>query len=103
MLKIFKYIFPFIKNKYIIVFVVFLVIIIFFDKNSLVYQAKNRAKINKIKEEQNYYIEEIKKDRESLRKMSDPKFIEKIGREEYLMKADDEDIFIIVFDSINSK
>ena len=53
--------------------------------------------LNKLEEEKAFYEEEIKKtitDLEDLK--SNPKSLEKFAREKYLMKKDNEELFVIV-------
>jgi len=70
---------------------------LFFDRNNLISQFELRSKLNQLKEDKQYYIEEIKKDRKDmLELLSNPKNLEKFAREKYLMKKDNEDIFLIV-------
>jgi len=99
MKKILKTLYKYIKNKYIITLIIFAIVITFIDNNSLLYQCSNKKKLKKLKEEKNYYINEIRQDREKLIKMKDINYLERFGREEYKMKKDSEDIFIIVYDS----
>ena len=47
--------------------------------------------------EKQYYISEIEKDRQAtFELMTDTLTLEKFGREQYLMKRDNEDIYLIV-------
>lgn len=93
---IIKY-YPFIVNKYAIATVVFLFILIFSDRNGLVNQFEQKSNYNKVLKENEYFKTEITKlqyDHDNL--FSNPKNLEKYAREKYLMKRDDEDVFIIV-------
>ena len=50
-----------------------------------------------IKKEKEYYMVEIEKNRQELQSLiSDKKNLEKFAREKYLMKKDDEEIFVIL-------
>lgn len=85
------------KNKYFLISLAFLVWMIFFDKNDLFSQYQYRQQVNKLKEEREFYQKEtdkVKKDLDEL--TSDPKKLEKFAREKYLMKKDNEDVFVIV-------
>ncbi len=89
--------YSFIVNKYAIATAVFLFILIFSDRNGLLYQWEQSRTYSKVLEENEYFKEEIKKlqyDHDNL--FSNPKNLEKYAREKYLMKRDDEDVFIIV-------
>ncbi len=86
-----------IKNKYIIATVVFIVFIIFGDKNNVVEQYNLRKQYNKVKTEHDYYIEQIAKAKKDYNELfSNDRNLEKFAREKYLMKRDNEDVFVIV-------
>ena len=85
------------KNKYFLVSIAFLVWMIFFDKNDLFSQYQYRQQVNKLKQEREFYQKEtdkVKKDLDEL--TSNPKKLEKFAREKYLMRKDNEDVFVIV-------
>jgi cell division protein FtsB len=85
------------KNKYVITGILFLIWLLFFDRNDLVSQYKSRNELRKLEEEKKFFIEEIKKDNENLTDLkTNPKTLEKFAREKYLMKKDNEEIFVIV-------
>mgnify|MGYP001018485808 FL=1 len=87
----------FLKNKYFITTVVFLVLMIFLDRNNLISQYKLRKELNGLREELKFYSEQAVKDSIELnRLLSDSLELEKLGREKYMMKRDSEDIYIIV-------
>lgn len=88
--------------KYIIVCVVGVLIVVFFDENSVLAHIGNKQRISELKSEIEYYegIHQANKDRiHELEK--NPKAIEKIARERYFMKTDDEDIFVLSDDEQN--
>jgi len=85
------------KNKYFLVSLAFLVWMVFFDKNDLFSQYQYRQQVSKLKQEREFYQKEtdkVKKDLDEL--TSNPKKLEKFAREKYLMKKDNEDVFVIV-------
>jgi cell division protein FtsB len=87
----------FLRNKYAIALIAFIVWMIFFDRNDLISQFSAKKKLNKLEKDRKYYIEEIKKNEEDMKNlMTDPKNLEKFGREKYLMKKDNEEVFVIV-------
>ena len=93
----FKKILPWLKNKYIFTSLAFLIWMLFFDRNDIISQFELRNKFHQLQEDRAYYIEEIKKDRQEMRDLlTNPKNLEKFAREKYLMKKDNEDIFLIV-------
>lgn len=85
------------KNKYFITVIVLFLWILFFDKNDIGTQIEFRKDVQKLQEERNYYAKENAEITKSLKELkTNPKKIEKMAREKYLMKRDNEDIFIIV-------
>ena len=88
---------PFLKNKYLLTGVVFLVLVLFLDRNNLISQYKMRKELNSLKKELQFYRDEAEKDSIELSRLTgDSLELEKLGREKYLMKRDSEDIYIIV-------
>ena len=86
-------------NKYTIVGLLFVVWIALFDKYSFIDQLQLRAKISQMEKEKKYYqkkIEEDKRKKDEL--LGNRDNLEKFAREQYLMKRENEDIFIIVKD-----
>lgn len=86
------------EHKFLWTSVAFLVLILFFDQNSLIINmAPVRKSISALKKEQQYYIDKIHNDSLMLYELeTNDNNLEKFAREHYYMKADDEDIFIIV-------
>jgi len=85
------------KNRYFIAAAIFLVWIAFFDQNNLITQIQYRLELNKLEEEREFYQEEIKQIRADLKELkTNPKTLEKFAREKYLMKKDEEEVFVIV-------
>jgi len=85
------------KNKYFLVTLAFVVYMIFFDKNDLFSQYQYYQQVHKLKQERDFYLKETAKVNKDLDELtSDPKKLEKFARERYLMKKDNEDVFVIV-------
>lgn len=82
--------------KYVVVCVLGILIVGFLDENSVLSHFNNVNRIGELREEIVKYEEINAKNKEQIRKLQeDPKAIEKIARERYFMKADDEDIFVL--------
>ncbi len=89
------------KNKYFIVTIAFIVWMLFFDKNDLVSQVEYRQQVNTLKEERDFYTKETEKVTKDLDELtSNPQKLEKFAREKYLMKKDNEDVFVIVKEKV---
>lgn len=86
-----------VKNKYFIAFAVFFVWILFFDRYSLIYQIKLISNRNGLENQKEFFREEIVRDSTKLYELrTNQESLEKFGREEYLMKKDNEDVFLII-------
>ena len=58
---------------------------------------KDLSNLKELRREKAYYIEEIKSDSVKLNELkTNIKNLEKFAREQYLMKRDNEDIFIVI-------
>jgi len=83
---------------------VFLIWMTFFDKIDMFFLFGYRSELGKLKSDKAYYTSEIEKNKaDMLELMSDPEHLEKYAREHYLMKKDNEDIFLFVNDSISEE
>jgi cell division protein FtsB len=77
--------------------ILFAVWMIFFDSSSVLNRKKYREKLNTLKQEKHFFLEEIKKDSILSQKLlSDSSEIEKFARENYLMKKEKEDVFLVI-------
>ena len=84
------------KNKFLLAGTAFVLWIVFFDENDLILQSRRKAELKELKASKAYYIQEIEKERKVLEELrSNPAAIEKFAREQYMMKRDNEDLFII--------
>ncbi len=85
------------RNKYFLVSSCFLVWLLFFDRNDLLSQYEYRTQLNKFKDEKAFYIQEIEKVKTDLNELTtNRERLEKFAREKYLMKKDDEDVYVII-------
>lgn len=87
------------NNKYLIATLAFAVIIIFIDQYNIFFQIKNFKKLREAKEKVEFYEKGIKNQQEILDKLhNDSVMMERIAREKYMMKRDNEVIYIIQAD-----
>lgn len=93
-------IFRFVSNKYVIILVLFVVWMGFFDENSFLNHRELDEEIEKLEGANEYYKKQIDADQKVIDNLNDPDSLEKYAREEYKMKKDNEDIFIIEYDTI---
>jgi len=84
------------KNKYIVALIVFVSIMLFFDKSDLFTQMSRTRQLKELEESKQYYISKIATERKELENLrSNPLTLEKYARERYLMKKNNEDLFLI--------
>ncbi len=82
--------------KYLIVVVLGCIMVGFVDDNSMLRRLQLQMQIADLQEEIEKYRSMNDADTKQLRDLQrDPRAVEKIARERYFMKADDEDIFVL--------
>lgn len=82
--------------KYLIVVVLGCIMVGFVDDNSMLRRLQLQMQINDLQDEIEKYRSMNDADTKQLRDLQrDPRAVEKIARERYFMKADDEDIFVL--------
>lgn len=87
--------FRYVSSIYIVILILFLVWMLFFDTNSWFIHQELNDDIDALEDNKDFYIEEIKKDNTFIEKMKDSLEQEKFAREKYYLKKENEDIFII--------
>ncbi len=92
-----KYLKPF-KNLYVLIFVVFVIWMLFFDANSWLIHRELNADMDDLDNEKEYYQKEIAKDNKAIKELSTEEGIEKMARQKYYMKKENEDIYIIEYE-----
>ena len=95
-MKLFSYIPSFLKNKFFLSTAFFAIWILFFDKNDILTQIDRGNELTSLKKSKEYYNGQITQERKISEELqSNPATIEKYAREKYLMKRENEDLFII--------
>ena len=87
----------FFKNFYFLSLAFFLFWLAFIDSNDLFMQADLSGKKQELLDSKAFYQErilEVKNDKAALE--SNPELLEKLAREKYLMKKENEDLYIVV-------
>lgn len=86
-----------IKNKYAITLAAFFIWLVFFDQNDLWNQYKLKRELRNLEQDKAYYQEQIELTRNDLENLlNDNEKLERYAREKYLMKKNNEEIFVIV-------
>lgn len=95
--KFWQITFPILRNKYTLTLLIFGVWIILFDQNNLLDRYHDVKKLNQLMQEKEYFIHKIDEDQRRMKELiSDKENLEKFAREEYLMKRDNEDVFLVI-------
>lgn len=95
---------PFFRNRYFLTFLAFFIWMLFFDQHDIVSQIKLRSELHKLQDDKQYYKEEVSRTKSDLDDLlTNPARLEKFAREKYLMKREDEDVFIIVRETDDQK
>lgn len=85
---------PFVK--YVLISVVGVVLVGFVGQNSMLAHMRNMHYISELSEEIDEYNARAREDMRKIRELDrNPKALERIARERYFMKHDDEDIFVL--------
>ena len=85
--------------KYLVISISFLIWMTFLDTNSLLIHAELNREIKKLKKKRDALNKEILDDKSLIEKLNDIDSLEHYAREEYNLKKENEDIFIIEFQS----
>jgi len=84
------------RNKYLITFAVFLIWIFFIDTFDVLTQIKMKKEIKQLKKQEEFYRSEIKQDSTMLYNLNNnAEEQERFARERFLMKKENEDLFIV--------
>ena len=95
-----SFIFKIITNVFVVILIPFIIWMLFFDENSYLVHRKFNKEIKDLESTISFYKTKIEKDKETIKKLEDSLELERFAREKYLMKKENEDIYIIEFDTI---
>ncbi len=95
-MKLFRHIPSWLKNKYLLTSVGFIVWIVFFDDRDLINNNQHHQELRALEKSRDHFTKEINTiSRELSQLKNDAAILEKYAREKYRMKKDNEDLFII--------
>lgn len=97
-----KYLKPF-KNIYLLVFIVFVIWMLFFDAHSWLFHHELNGDMNELEYQKEHYKNEMAKDKKAIKELSTDEGVERAARENYYMKKPNEDIFIIEYEDSIAK
>jgi cell division protein FtsB len=85
-----------VTNKYFLATAFFAAWIVFFDHNDVILSYKRNQELKDLKGKKSYYQERIKETQNELYALRmNAASLEKVAREKYLMKKDNEDLYVI--------
>ena len=88
---------PVFRNKYAVTILLYLIWMLFFDQNNLVDRYSMNREIGQLEEDRLYYMEQIDKDSTRLHELTtDKQNLEKYAREQFYMKQENEDVFVVI-------
>ncbi|MBS1747261.1 MAG: septum formation initiator family protein [Bacteroidetes bacterium] len=87
----------FIRNKYVIASAAFIIVMLFLDHNDIFVQIDRQRQLKELTASKDYYEQQIEQTKKNLSNLeNNPEAIEKYAREKYLLKKDNEDVFVVV-------
>jgi len=88
---------PIFRNKYILTILIFLVWILLLDSNNLISRFQDMRELHRLRKDREYLQNKVEVDKKKINELkTDNHNLEKFGREQYLMKKPDEDLFIVL-------
>lgn len=94
-------IFKFVSNRYVLIFLIFMIWMTFFDENSFLVDREFNQELKELEADKEFYQGEIEADKAKIEKLEDPEQLDKYAREEYHLKKEDEEIYLIEYDTLN--
>jgi len=95
-MKLLRQIPAFLRNKFVLATISFVVWMLFFDRNDVFTQIERKSELNELKQSKQYFEKQIAENRKFSKDLQfNASAIEKYARERYLMKRENEDLFII--------
>lgn len=95
-MKLISKVLSFFRNKYVLALSFFVIWMLFFDRNDFFTNLERRKELHQIEASKEYYAKEIAENKKFAGDLrTNPAAIEKYAREKYLMKRDNEDLFLV--------
>lgn len=84
------------KNKYFITLTFFVVYVLIFSQNNLIERLSYMRELQHLKTQKEYYENQIIENNEKLHLLkTNNRNLEKFAREQYLMKKENEDVYVV--------
>ena len=85
------------RNKYIIALAAFIVLMLFIDHNDIFMQMDRQRQLNDLLASKRFYEQKIEQTKKNLADLqNNSAALEKYAREKFLLKRDNEDLFVVV-------
>ena len=84
------------KNKYFVISFVFVIWVAFFDQNNLLFHSELKDQKEELELKSEHYRSEIEKNKTILNNLNDSVFVDRFARENFRMKKEDEDLFVVI-------
>ena len=95
-MKLLSHIPSWLKSKYLITGLAFIVWMLFFDRDDVPLQWKRRQELKQLQQSENKMNDQIAETQKELELLkTSPATLEKYAREKYMMKRENEDLYII--------
>lgn len=91
------------KNIFLLITVIFVFWMLFFDANSWLIHRELNSEIEALNVKKEFYKNEINSDKKQIKILQTPEGVEKYAREKYTMKKENEDIYIVETDTLKPK
>jgi len=83
---------------FVIILIAFAIWMLFFDANSFLIHHELNSEMDDLEDEKDYYKREIDKDKKALDELGTEEGLERLAREKYYMKRENEEIYIIEYE-----
>ena len=85
------------SNKYLLVLSGFIIWMLFLDSNSWLIHREPNAEVQELEKNKKYYLDQINTDKAIMEQLNDSLELESFARQEYFMKRENEEIYIIEY------
>ena len=85
------------RNKYIAALIGFIILMLFIDHNDIFVQMDRRRQLNNLLASKHFYEQQIEQTKKNLSDLqNNSAALERYAREKFLLKRDNEDLFVVV-------
>ncbi len=92
--------FRIITNRYVLILLVFIIWMLFFDQNSYLIHREFNKEIEDLENTNAFFSTKTEENNKNIQRLKDSSQLERFAREHYLLKKKNEDVYIIEFDTL---